>query len=315
MIGRSTLSRTFLLPLGALVLTSSASLAEPSSIQGDAAGACTQSSMAAYQSAVRQAKADYWLAVGKCLNLSSPVQAMQCMQQALLDLQEANELADDQFEARLELCADLGEAPYDPQIDPSQFVSGVTNPFFPLVPGRTLVYQKQTAEGLEEVRVTTLAGTRTILGVDCVRVNDVVTLDGVLVEDTEDWFAQDLLGNVWYMGEAVQDYENGMLSSLDGSWEAGVDGAKAGILMQATPVIGETYRLEFLLGEAEDVATVERLNRKVMVPAGTFSGCRETEDETPLEPDVEEQKFYAPDIGLVLEVNADGERLELVAIL
>jgi hypothetical protein len=301
------------LPLAALALAGLA--AAHTQLPEARGGACSLTAQAAHQAALRQAQADYALAIGKCLNYANPAVVSACMQQALLDLQEANELAADQLEARLELCADLGEAPYDPVIDPSQFVAGVTNPFYPLVPGRTLVYQKVTSEGLEEVRVTTLSGTRTILGVACTRVSDIVTLDGVLVEVTEDWFAQDLQGNVWYMGEATQEYEDGMLVSLEGSWEAGVDGAKPGILMPAAAVIGLTRRLEFQLGEAEDVATLERVNRTVNVPAGMFKGCRETEDETPLEPDVEEHKFYAPGVGVVLEVNADGERLELVQIL
>jgi hypothetical protein len=310
MIARNRCSWTLSFLFAALALPSAAA-AHP--LRQDQQ-VCSQTAQAAYQAGLKQAMADYLIAVGKCLNTANPAQVAPCMQQALLDFQEANELVADQLAARLELCADLGEAPYDPVIDPSQFVSGVTNPYFPLVPGRTLVYQKETEEGLEEVRVTTLAGTRQILGVDCVRVNDVVTLDGVLVEDTEDWFAQDVQGNVWYMGELSLEYEDGMLVGVEGSWEAGVDGAKPGIVMPATPMIGVTRRLEFLLGEAEDVATLERINRNVNVPAGRFTGCWETEDETPLEPDVEEHKFYAPGIGPVLEIS-DGERLELVAIL
>ncbi len=106
------------------------------------------------------------------------------------------------------------------------------------------------------------------------------------------------------------------MNNVEGSWEAGVDGAKPGTIMLATPKVGTTYRQEFLLGEAEDAASVFGLNRTVTVRYGTFKGCLETEEFTPLSPGSLEHKFYAPGIGLVLELDPEtGERLELVQIL
>jgi hypothetical protein len=192
----------------------------------------------------------------------------------------------------------------------------VTNIYFPLVPGRTLVYHSQTPEGLEVVSVTTLAPTFVIAGVECRQVRDVVTLAGELVEDTIDWYAQHQNGNVWYFGEVAKNYEDGVLDNLDGSWRTGKDGAKPGIQMLANPTPETAYRQEFLINEAEDIAEVEALNRTITVPYGTFTGCLQTEETTLLEPGARTFMYYAPGVGLVLEVNPDtGERVELVQII
>lgn len=190
----------------------------------------------------------------------------------------------------------------------------VDNPYFPLVPGTTRTYRKQTDEGLEEVVVEVLAQTKTILGVECVIVRDTVTLDGERVEDTLDWFAQDDSGNVWYLGEDSKEYEDGVLVGTHGSWEAGVDGAEPGIVMFADPVPGTTYRQENAPGVAEDMAKVVGEGEAVSVPFGDFAGCLLTLEFTPLEPDVEEEKLYAPGVGLVLEVDEEGGRTELVDV-
>ncbi|HEX6010848.1 MAG TPA: hypothetical protein VFY87_03395, partial [Geminicoccaceae bacterium] len=163
--------------------------------------------------------------------------------------------------------------------------------------------------------VSVTGETEEILGVRCTVVQDTVTLDGVLVEDTTDWFAQDRLGNVWYFEEIARNYENGDLANLDGSWRAGVDGAQPGIVMRARPRAGEVYRQEFRLGDAEDLAQVLSLSGDAAVPAASCGDCVVTRDFTPLEPDLVERKFYAPGIGLILEVDLEtGERVELVEI-
>ena len=149
---------------------------------------------------------------------------------------------------------------------------------------------------------------------ECTVVHDVVTLDGVLIEDTLDYFAADEDGNVWYFGELSQSFEDGELASLEGSFTAEVNGAKAGIIMLATPTVDTTYRQEFLINEAEDVATVVALNETVTVPFGTFQHCLKTADYTALDPGVIEYKFYAPGIGMVLEDNPDsGTQVVLVS--
>src|SRR5262249_27205766 len=149
-------------------------------------------------------------------------------------------------------CSRLGTAAYDPAIAPANFVAGIDNQFFPLVPGTTFVYEGQTPDGLEHDEFAVTHNTRVILGVTCIEVHDTVTTDGVLTEDTLDWFAQDTDGNVWYFGENTHELEDGLISTIDGTFMAGVDGAKPGIVMEAHPAIGDFYRQEFALANAED---------------------------------------------------------------
>ncbi len=145
-------------------------------------------------------------------------------------------------------------------------------------------------------------------------VRDTATLDGVVVEDTADWYAQDRHGNVWYFGEATTEYEDGQPASTVGSWEAGVDGAKAGIVMLAKPAVGRGYRQEFLRGVAEDRARVLQVDATATVPVGRFDQVVRTRDFTALDPKRVEEKYYARGIGSVLEVLVKGgsERAELV---
>jgi hypothetical protein len=122
-------------------------------------------------------------------------------------------------------------------------------------------------------------------------------------------------GNVWYFGEISKNFEDGQLTDLDGSWFAGAGGAKPGIIMHASPVVGTTYRQEWFLGEAEDVATTLALDAAADVPYGSFVNCVQTLDFTPIEPDAQEHKFYAAGIGVVLEIDiVEDERLELISI-
>ena len=204
---------------------------------------------------------------------------------------------------------------YDPMIDPADFGGPVDNPLFPLVPGTTRHYEGETEDGLESVDETVTNDVKSILGIEAVVVHVLEYVDGELSEETFDWYAQDDEGNVWYLGEDSREIEDGEIVSTDGSWEAGVDGALPGIIMQAAPQIGQRYYQEFYLGEAEDEATVLSLNASVAVPFGEFAGCLQTEDVTRLEPDEIEHKFYCPGVGLVLEESLDGdERIELVDI-
>ena len=144
------------------------------------------------------------------------------------------------------------DVPYTVSIDPADFVAVIDNTYFPRIPGARYIYEGQTAEGLERIEIEVLAEPREVMGVPTTVVRDTVYLDGVLVEDTFDWFAQDGDGNVWYFGEEVANYENGVLADHDGSWEAGVDGALPGIVMYADPAthVGETFRQEYYAGEA-----------------------------------------------------------------
>jgi hypothetical protein len=208
------------------------------------------------------------------------------------------------------------ETPYAPVIDPANFVAVVDNPFFPLVPGTTHVYEGVTADGIERVEDYTTFETKVVLGVACLVVRNRVNLDGELIEETFDWYAQDKEGNVWYFGEDAKDYENGVAVSTKGSWEAGVDGALPGIIMPAKPQVGDAYRQEYYEGEAEDMSEVISLSEMASVPYGSYTDVLMTKDWTPLEPDVAEQKYYARGVGLVLEVIVSGGsgRIELIEV-
>jgi hypothetical protein len=204
---------------------------------------------------------------------------------------------------------------YNPQI-PTNWVTAVTNPFFPLVRGTTYEYEGQTGQGLEKTMVEVLNSIKVVNGVAATVVRDRVYLNGALIEDTYDWYAQDGAGNVWYLGEESKEIENGQVVSTEGSWEWGVDGALPGIIMWADPAahVGEEYRQEFYEGEAEDFGKVIVVGQSVNVRYGSFSGCIVTADRNALEPGPVENKSYCSQIGLVLEVKAPSgqERVELV---
>ena len=161
---------------------------------------------------------------------------------------------------------------YAPVLDPADFVDRIDNPYLPFLPGTSWIYEGVSSGKPERIEVVVTPERKEILGISAVVVRDTVTVDGELVEDTFDWFAQDRDGNVWYLGEAVQDFENGKLVSTDGSWEAGVDGAVAGIVMPATPAVGDAYRQEFSVGEAEDMVEIIADDDTETVPAGQFDG-------------------------------------------
>ena len=208
------------------------------------------------------------------------------------------------------------DSTYHPVINPANFVEKIDNPYFPLTPGTTFIYEGESEDGSERVEVNVTNETQVILGVTCIVVRDRVWIDDELVEDTFDWYAQDKDGNVWYFGEDSKEIENGVVVGTDGSWEAGVNGATPGILMLAAPVIGTQYQQEFAEGVAEDMAKVLSLSETVAVPYGAFPGCLKTVEWTPLAPGAREFKFYSPGVGLVLELQSrgGGVRIELTAI-
>lgn len=205
--------------------------------------------------------------------------------------------------------------PYDPAIDPADFVATIDNPYMPLEPGTTLVYEGRSDGETETITVTVTDRTKQVMGVTTTVVRDTVEIDGKLFEDTFDWFAQDRLGNVWYFGEATKEFEDGKVSTA-GSWEAGVDGALPGIVMLAEPEVGERYRQEYYAGEAEDMGLVLELDATAETKHGTFEDVLVTRDWTPLERGVAEHKFYAPGVGMVREEAVKGGSgvVELVKI-
>ncbi len=209
------------------------------------------------------------------------------------------------------------DSTYVPDIDPANFVSGITNPYMPLTVGKTFIYEGEDEEG-ESVRIElyVTSETKVVMGVTCTIVREREWIDGELEEDTDDWFAQDVDGNVWYFGEDSKEIDEGQVVSTEGSWEAGVDGAQPGILMKANPQTGESYRQEYYHNEAEDMALVLSLSASVTVPYGSYTNVLQTEEWTPLEPGVSEHKYYASGVGLLKEEGVTGESgyVELISI-
>jgi hypothetical protein len=204
------------------------------------------------------------------------------------------------------------ELRYAPRFDPDNFVRVVDNRFFPLKPGTRFVYFGEE-DGEAEKNVTVVTHDRKdILGISAIVVLDQVFVHGELKEKTFDWYAQDKNGNVWYLGEDTKEFEDGKVVSTEGSWEAGVDGAEAGIIMPAHPQVGQRYRQEFFVGEAEDEARVVAVGLDINVPYGSFHNCLRTQEFTRLEPGVVEAKFYCPNVGFVKARGLEGPPARLV---
>jgi hypothetical protein len=202
-------------------------------------------------------------------------------------------------------------------LDPADFTTRIDNPFWPMRPGSRWVYRETAPDGTRQrVVVTVTRRTRLIAnGVTARVVHDVVTEGGEPVEVTDDWYAQDRAGNVWYLGEDTKEYEDGRVVSTAGSFEAGVEGAQAGVVMPARPRVGLRYRQEYLAGQAEDRAEVFSLSEQVEVPFGHFRRVLATRELDPLEPRVLEYKLYARGVGPVLALGISGgdDREELVS--
>jgi hypothetical protein len=157
--------------------------------------------------------------------------------------------------------------------------------------------------------VTVAKDRRVVMGVNCVVVQDVVTAAGSLHEKTTDWYAQDASGNVWYFGEDTAEYENGVVINTKGTWEAGVDGAKPGIVMKAVPATGDFFRQEYRPGSALDIAQILATNATANSPAGTFKNVVVTLDKNPLDPSKIEHKFFAKGTGFVrAELEGGGHK-------
>ncbi|WP_347159907.1 hypothetical protein [Pontibacter chitinilyticus] len=207
-------------------------------------------------------------------------------------------------------------------IDPKDYATNITNPYYPLTPGTTLYYVNTSVEEgdttIENVEVAVTQDTKEIMGVTCRVVHDVATdEEGNVQEDTYDWYAQDKDGNVWYFGENTKAYDNGSVST-EGSWEAGVDGAAPGIVMYADPLAhkGRPYYQEYYPDVAVDQAVVLDAGNRVEVPYGNFSNTLRIKEYSALEPEVVENKYYVAGLGFVLAKSVKGanEREELVRI-
>ena len=184
--------------------------------------------------------------------------------------------------------------------------TNIDNRYFPLVPGTTFVYEATEGPREHDEFVVT-HDTKEVLGVDCVVVRDTASVNGQVVEDTFDYFAQDKRGNVWYMGEDTKQFKNGVVAGTAGTWPAGVNGAMPGFVMEGQPVVGDAYRQENSPGVAEDNAQVVSLAGSASVPFGSWQdNVLVTNEWSPLEPKVTEEKDYALDAGLVRTTTIKG---------
>lgn len=209
----------------------------------------------------------------------------------------------------------MGDDPVE--LDPADFTTDIDNPYWPMTPGTQWTYRETDPDGDLTVVVTVTSETKPIAnGIEARVVRDTVRRGEELVEDTFDWYAQDADGTIWYLGEDTAEFEDGEIVSREGSFEAGVEGALPGIAMPADPQPGMAYRQEYLEGVAEDQGAVLGVSELVEVPYGSFEDAVLTRDTTPLEPDVQELKFYVAGVGpvLALAVSGGSGREELIDV-
>ena len=205
--------------------------------------------------------------------------------------------------------------PYSPPIEPSDFVAGVDNPYFPLKPGTAFHFTGVSGKTPQTDEMVVTGETKRILGITCTVVRDTVFQHGTPLERTFDWYAQDKRGNVWYLGEDSLELKHGRFVRASDSWQAGVNGGKPGIIMEGHPKQGTVYRQEYYKpGGALDQARV--LGRgSIRVPYGTFKSSLVTVEWSPVEPQLE-KKYYVAGIGEVEEhlVQGGREHFELASV-
>jgi hypothetical protein len=276
---------------------------------------CQITAQDALNSCQKKAESNFWNVQGTCVNLTDPSARQACLALGNSSYQSNLLSCQSQLAARQLVCSKVGAGPYNPPINPANFTTNIDNPYSPFKPGTIWLYAGPTSEGYQQDTVEVTFNTKIIDGVTCVEVHDRVYINEALAEDTLDWYAQDKEGNVWYFGEASEELENSRVTTVSGSWQAGVAGAQPGIIMLAHPTIGQYYRQEFQLNTAEDVAGVISLNQTVIVPAGKFDDLVETEEITGLEPGALEHKYYAKGVGNVLTIDeVTGDFFPLVQV-
>ncbi len=301
-------------------------------------GGCSASAQSLFLACGYDVDEGYLEGLAVCGDTNDVGAAEECIEEVEEERTEDAEECSDVFEARLELCDKLNDAPHmvafgedyaDNFVDPLDIgLSVEPNPWFPLVQGNVWVYEAsgvddEGEEIEEDIVVTVTDAVKLIEGIRCLVVNDTVSEDGEVVEDTDDWFAQDKDGNVWYCGEISENKETfdgdnpeiPELVDLEGSWKSGRDNAKAGMLLPFNPMVGQILRQEVLYGDAEDVVEIQSLSGTESAEAASCSdNCLVTLDYTPLEPGELENKYYVPGVGLIVETKTETtERVELVA--
>ncbi len=222
-----------------------------------------------------------------------------------------------------DITADILLGKIDPAefIVPENFVEGVTNPYFPLNVGDTMFFVLTGFEDgvyfTEESYIAVTPDVKVITGINCVVVRDAVFQDGIIAEDTYDWYAEDKFGNLWYLGEDTKKYADDGSFSTVGSFEHGIDGATGGIQMLADPGarIGHQYQQENYPGFAVDRAKIVNADATVTIGLGTFTGCLQIAETSPLAPGILGYKYYYPGLGQVFSITTVGpeEEQELVS--
>ena len=321
---------------GVLALTSMPVNATSNDDNDDDDNYCTQTANLVYRACGFEVLDNYSLEQAKCLNESDPKDRRDCYDEARTARNDTAKLCRAQRAARLGICVAVGEKRYDPDFDQQNFQVNFRsiakpNRYFPLAIGSKWEFGGKG----EQVKLEILDRTKQIDGVTCVVLRDQVFVDGQLVEDTDDWFALDRDANAWYCGEEVKDYETFAddrpatpeLVAIDGSFKVARDGAKAGIIFLAQPKLGETYREEFSIANAEDVSSVMSTNYRYgadseldrFVPAALArqlcnGDCVVLNAFTAASPGKVERKYYAPGIGFFLQVvPATGETIQVVS--
>ncbi len=305
---------------------------EPPQVEGPP---CSATADALFRACGFSVQDDRWIAEGICINVSDDAERTQCFADAEAARDEGDQLCSEQLAGRRDACALLGEHRYDPDFDPDSFDDDFThlskpNRYFPLAIGNRWEYRGGTEVDTVEVQNKT----KLIDDVTCIVVKDIVTDNGDLIEETDDWYAQAKNGAVWYCGEEAQDFESfdgdnprrPELVSNDGSFKAGRDEDKPGIIFQASPRKGQSYLEEFSVGNAEDVTQVlsttyafgndpelDQLVPQQLAELLCSGDCVVTKNLSPLEPGVIAHKYYARGIGVFLEVESTGAVSQLVS--
>lgn len=298
---------------------------------------CTAATNSLRRSCEFEVLDEFFVGAAICSHNGTEAEADTCLESFAEGRDEALVECNDVYDARLDVCAATNDAVHEPPFGPAfaanfvdpRTIGGATapNPWFPMVQGAVWTYEGTFIEEGEEitevVEITVTDRTKLVDGIRCLVVRDVVTIDGELIEDTDDWFAQDTDGNIWYCGEEVKDYETfdgdspaiPELVAIDGSFKAGRDGDEAGILLPSALVAGDIFRQEVSFTNAEDAIEILATNASETVPAAICDGtCLQTRDFSALDPGVNEHKFYAPGVGKILEVDIEsGNRVELIS--
>lgn len=304
--------------------------------EGQGRDFCSKTARVQFLACQHEIKASRFTGKAICFNAPDAEKRKACLAELkVAQSEEGIQLCQEQRDARLDLCDVLGEDPYAPDFTPANFDDDFTNltnpnPYFPLGIGNRWKY----VGGGETVTVEVLNKTKRIEGVTCIVVNDRGEVAGETNEDTDDWVGQAKDGSVYYCGEISMSFEtfpgdeptDTELVDVEGSWKTGRDGDRPGILFPGTPAVGATYRQEWSVGDAEDVAEVrsttygfgtdpelDELVPRTLAELLCANDCVVTREFSPVEPDAFERKYYARGIGLFLEVNPEaGEVLQLV---